>query len=69
MVRVIFVEKWIGCIGATKHWFELVFVGPWTDMDRSYAVQLRSINIWVGPGPVAVAVAPFGHQKPDLTGP
>jgi hypothetical protein len=73
MFRVIFVEKQISCIGTTnimtKNQFGLVFVGPWTDMDRSYAVRLRSINIWVGPRPVAVAVAPFGRQKPDLTGP
>jgi hypothetical protein len=73
MVRVIFVEKRIGCIGTTKfmtkNWFGLVFVDPWTNMDRSYAVRLRPINIWVGPGPVAVAVAPFRHQKPDLAGP
>jgi hypothetical protein len=69
MVRVIVVDKRIGCIGTTnlmtKHRFGLVFVGPWTDIDWSYAVRLRSINIWVGPGPVSVAVAPFGRQKPD----
>jgi hypothetical protein len=73
MVRVIVVDKQIGYIGTTnfttKNRFGLVFVGPWTDIDRSYAVLLRSINIWVGSGPVAVAVAPFGRQKPDLTGP
>jgi hypothetical protein len=73
MIQVIFVEKPIGCIGTTNfmttNWFGLVFVGPWTDMDQSYVVQLWSINIWVSPGPVAVVVAPFRHQKPDLTGP
>jgi hypothetical protein len=73
MGRVIVVEKWIGYIGTTdfttKDQFGLVFVGPWTDMDRSYAVRLQSINIWVGPGPVAVAVAPFRCQKLDLTRP
>jgi hypothetical protein len=53
----------------TKSWFRLVFISPWTDMEWSYVVRLWSINIWVGPGPVAVAVAPFRHQKLDLTGP
>jgi hypothetical protein len=53
----------------TKSWFRLVFINPWTDMDWGYAVQLWSINIWVSPGPVAVAVAPFRHPKLDLTGP
>ena len=37
-------------------------------MDWSYVVQLQSINIWIGPGPVLVAVAPFRHKKMDLTG-
>jgi hypothetical protein len=60
----------MGYIGTTnfttKSWFRLVFIGPWTDMDRSYAVQLRSINIRIGPGPVAVAVTPSRCQKPDI---
>jgi hypothetical protein len=63
MVRAIIVEKRIGYIGTTnfttKNRFRLVFIGPWTNMDRSYVVQLWSINIWVGPGLVAVAVAPL----------
>jgi hypothetical protein len=73
MIRVIVAEKHMDYIGitnfTTKSRFGLVFISPWTDMDWSYAVQLRSINICLGPAPVVVVVAPFRHQKPDLTGP
>ena len=73
IVQVIVVEKQIGCISTTnfmtKDQFGLVSFGPWTDMDQSYVVRFRSIDIWIGNGPVPVPVAPFGHKKPDLTRP
>ena len=39
---------------------------PWTIKIQSYVVRFGSLNIWVGPGLVAVHGCPFWGQKTGL---